>query len=124
MNELEKAKKNLFEEIDYSKLIDEAKEALEKHNDFMESFKDKGFDTFKAQIGPAELFKEAETMLFLCNAIMNYLPTDKNAIAQYAAAFSVLGKIMVGSFSKKDKAKCEMIMAVLEASTMAISREI
>ena len=124
MNELEKSRKNLFEEIDYSKIIEEAKEELENHHDFMESFKDKGFDTFKAQIGPAELFKEAETMLFLCNAVMNYLPTDKNAIVQYAAAFSVLGKIMVGGFSKKDKAKCEMIMAVLEASTMAISREI
>jgi hypothetical protein len=124
MKELEKAKKNLFEEIDYSKLINEAKEALEKHNDFMESFQNKDFETFKAQIGPSELFKEAETMLFLINAIINYLPTDKNAIVQYAAAFSVLGKIMVGGFSKKDKTKCEMIMAVLEASMISISREI
>lgn len=124
MNELEKSKKNLFGDIDYRKIIDEAKEELENHHDFMESFQNKGYDAFKEQVGPAELFKEAETMLFLCNAIMNYFPTDKNAIVQYAAAFSVLGKIMVGGFSKKDKAKCEMIMAVLETSTMAISREI
>ena len=124
MKELEKAKKNLFREIDYSKIIDEARQELEEHYDFMQSFKDKGFDTFKAQIGPAELFKEAETMLFLCNAIVNYLPTDKNAFVQYVAAFGVLGKIMLGRLSKKDKAKCEMIMSVLEQSVMAISREI
>ena len=124
MNELEKAKKNLFGDIDYSKIIDEAKEELENHHDFMESFRNKDFETFKAQIGPSELFKEAETMLFLINAIINYLPTDKQSFVQYAAAISVLGKIMSGKLSKKDKTKYEMIMAVLEASTMAISREV
>ena len=124
MTELEKAKKNLFEEIDYTKIIDEAREELERHHDFMQSFQNKDFDTFKAQVGPAELFKEAETLLFLINAIVNILPTDKNAFVQYTAAIRFLGKIMGGNFSKKDKIKCEMIESVLGASTMSISREI
>lgn len=123
MTELEKARKNLFEEIDYTKIIDEAREELERHHDFMQSFYDKDYDTFKAQVGPEQLFKEAETILFLFNAIINYLPTRKEAYVQYTAAIRILGKLMGGNFSKREKTKCEMIEAVLGTSVMSISDE-
>ena len=103
MNELEKAKNNLFNDIDFGKLIVELKEEIELHQVYVATMAKKGFHSFAMEAKYQDVFYEAEMVMYTINAILNSLPLDGNTLPQYVAALNMTHKLFSGNLDDKQK---------------------
>ena len=121
MSELEKAKNNLFNDIDHGKLVVELREDIERHQDYIDSLTKKGFFYFVKEMTPRDVVYEAEMFLYTINAILNCLPLQMRVLPLYVGALDTISKLLSGKLDKEHKAHAAKICRMLSEEFIAVS---
>lgn len=101
MTELEKAKNNQFDDIDFGKLIEEAKAEIEKNSVKLNQNASAGYDKFREETTEEILLAPALITIWASNAIFNHFGISDHTAPLFVAGISTLGKIMDGTLNKR-----------------------
>ena len=96
MTEIEKAKGNLFKEVDIDKLIKEACEDIDRHADYLEALAQKGRAAFNEKVTNDDMIFEAEIFMYILNTILNRLPLNGHTLPQFVGAMNAVALFLSG----------------------------
>ena len=121
MTELEKARSNLFKEIDLNKLVEEAGEACDNHADYLQALKRKGRAAFDKKVSMDDMIFEAET--FMLNVVMNRLPLNGHTLQQFVGTLNAMATFLSGTLDDNQKAFAEAVKRAISVSFLSVGVE-
>lgn len=123
MTELEKARSNLFKEIDLNKLVEEAGEACDNHADYLQALKRKGRAAFDRKVRMDDMIFEAETFMFVLNVVMNRLPLNGHTLQQFVGTLNAMATFLSGTLDDNQKAYAEAVKRAISGSFLSVGVE-
>lgn len=123
MTELEKARSNLFKEIDLNKLVEEAGEACDNHADYLYALKRKGRAAFDKKVSMDDMIFEAETFMFVLNVVMNRLPLNGHTLQQFVGTLNAMATFLFGTLDDSQKAYAEVVKRAISGSFLSVGVE-
>lgn len=123
MTELEKARNNLFKEIDINKLIEDAGEAIENHADYLSALKRKGFTAFGEKVTIDDMLFESDTFLYVLNTILNRLPLNGHTLPQFVDTLNAMATFLSGSLDERQKSLSQSIQRMLGNRFLSVGVE-
>ena len=123
MTELEKARNNLFKEVDLNKLVEEASEAFDNHADYLQALKRKGHAAFNKKVSMDDMVFEAETFLFVLNVVMNRLPLNGHTLQQFVGTLNAMATFLSGTLDDNQKAFAEAVKRAISISFLSVGVE-
>lgn len=123
MTELEKARSNLFKEIDLNKLVEEASEACDNHADYLQDLKRKGHAAFDKKVSVEDMIFEATTFMFVLNVVMNRLPLNVHTLQQFVGTLNAMATFLSGTLDDNQKAYAEAVKRAISGSFLSVGVE-
>lgn len=123
MTELEKARKNLFKEVDLNKLVEEAGEEMERHADYLQALKRKGRAAFDKKVSVDDMIFEATTFMFVLNVVMNRLPLNGHTLQQFVGTLNAMATFLTGTLDDNQKTFAEAVKRAISVSFLGVGVE-
>lgn len=123
MTELEKAKENLFKEVDINKLVEEAFEAIDNHTDFLHALKRKGRAAFDEKVTMDDMIFEAQTFMYVINTVLNRLPLNGHTLPQLVGTLNAIALFLSGSLDKSQKSLSEGVKLAICRGYISVAHE-
>ena len=117
MTELEKVIKNQMDNIDFGKLIEEAKECLQGYDKFIHKIDKEQFD----KLNTYTTLLPAINTLYVVNAVLNHIGLLEDFIPLIAAGLSVLEKSIMATVDQDGKECYEDTKRILEKTLTSIT---
>lgn len=121
MTEIEKAKGNLFKEVDIDKLIKEACEDIDRHADYLEALAQKGRAAFNEKVTNDDMIFEAEIFMYILNTILNRLPLNGHTLPQFVGAMNAVALFLSGRMEKDQQSLSQGIKLALSRVFIGVS---
>ena len=121
MTEIEKAKGNLFKEVDIDKLIKEACEDIDRHADYIEALAQKGRAAFNEKVTNDDVIFEAEIFMYILNTILNRLPLNGHTLPQFVGALNAVALFLSGMMEKDQQSLSQGIKLALSRAFIGVS---
>ena len=119
MSELKKVINNQMDNIDFGKLIEEAKECLQGYDKFIHKIDKEHFDKLNTY---ATLLPAINT-LYVVNAVLNHIGLLEDFIPLIAAGLSVLEKSIMANVGQDGRECYEDTKRILEKNVTSITFE-
>lgn len=118
MTELEKARANRFDEIDYNKLIEEMSEINKQYEQEINPH-GKTLEEFR-KIGKETIMRPAVDAMFVFNAIMNCIHINDVSAPFILAGLDMTKSLFQANLSKHDIETMNIVKQILEINTAGI----
>ena len=120
MSELEKVINNQMNNIDFGKLIEEAKDCLEAYDEFIHENIQNNPDKLR-KLTPGVMMMPSLNTVFVINAILNHIGLTDNTLPLIAAGLSVLEKTLIANVDEEGKEIYQVTQRVLEKTLTSIT---